>query len=197
MFNKQSVRSPPAGKSGPGSPVKPLETASPQVSLGELIRRNIEEEEALSYPPNSASRFFPSNTNTSNLGNLSNVNTSMEFFSPVKNQRANRDHPYSPAATSLGTKQFRDHDSLPVATNAGSFQLACLKDNEILFEDDALVIESRTSYVEGTRNSDPLVKVTFTYTNKTASELKDFSVTYKSIHSKLLSYKKRMANLLF
>ena len=78
--------------------------------------------------------------------------------------------------TNYGAKTFKRHEKVYPSTDLSLLRLACLKEDQLLFEDNKIKVDSQT--YPGAHGS---LTVVLGYTNKTRSVFEDFSVTYKSV----------------
>jgi len=93
-------------------------------------------------------------------------------------QQRTWNEPFSKKYAGSQQKFFSRHDDLPFSTNLYRFKLACLRDDEVLYEDDNFRIESKTYYIPERAG---ILVVELIYTNKGEVPINDFAVTYKSI----------------
>ncbi len=135
------------------------------VNLGPLIRRNLELQDEFLSPSRDMVAYTLPRTG-------SNKMVKTEYVSPIsKGDEANKVLFQAPRVT---RKPFLGHDDIPYSTEGQQFRLACIKDNEKIYEDEAIIIELETHLVTGG------LEVNVIYTNKSTLTFEEFSVTYKS-----------------
>lgn len=111
------------------------------------------------------------------LKTVTNMTPKTEIASPTRSQLLTKQ--FSPSR-STAIKAFRSHEDLQFATNPENFKLACLKDQQVLYENEQILVKVKTILREDLNSDTPCLRITLTYTNKTDRELDEFSVTYKS-----------------
>lgn len=85
----------------------------------------------------------------------------------------------SPKTNSIAASA-RSNGVIQDRTNYETFQLACLKDKALVYEDESLAIECFCKLERDVLRSSHFVNMSLLYQNKTDKVLEDFEVTYKN-----------------
>jgi len=148
---------------------KPSQDVRSVSGIGPFLRKKLETESEL-YSP---SREKPTQML---FKTVSNTMLKTEYTSPKKNDQPTLK--YLSSAPRTTRRPFLGHEDLPFSTDAHIFRLACLKDNETLFVNDQ--IEVRFQIILTDKRHPAELEVGIMYINKTQTNMKEFSVTYKS-----------------
>ena len=65
-------------------------------------------------------------------------------------------------------------------TNVERFQAACIKDSEVLYEDDIIYVDCTTELIKDLQKKIHRLKMVFKYKNKTPKHMDEFEVTYRN-----------------
>ena len=148
---------------------KPSQDVRSVSGIGPFLRKKLETESEL-YSP---SREKPTQML---FKTVSNTMLKTEYTSPKKNDQPTLK--YLSSAPRTTRRPFLGHEDLPFSTDAHIFRLACLKDNETIFVNDQ--IEVRFQIILTDKRHPAELEVGIMYINKTQTNMKEFSVTYKS-----------------
>jgi len=162
-------------KSNP-PPEKPSQDTRSVAGIGPFLRKKLEIESELYSPSRERpGQMMLKTVSNAMLKTFSNTMLKTEFASPKRNDQPTVKY-LSPSPKTR--RPFLGYEDLPYLTDARAFRLACLKDKETLFENEQIIVEFQVQLRDQKELTE--LEVEITYINKTQTNMKEFSVTYKS-----------------
>lgn len=155
---------------------KPSQDTRNTAGIGPFLRKKLEIESELYSPSRERQgQTLIKTVSNSMLKTFSNTMLKTEYTSPMRNEQQTVKY-LSPGPKTR--RPFLTHEDLPYSTDARVFRLACLKNNETLFENEQIIVNFKVQLQDKRELAE--LEVEITYINKTEMNMNEFSVTYKS-----------------